>query len=61
MEATDISTISISVENQLSDQRLEYPADTGLAYIAWTMDWNGAWGTTSLAAVGALKHDRSLR
>jgi hypothetical protein len=56
LEGTDTSTISISVENRLSDlqrrierrftdrdQRLEYPADTGLAYIAWTMDWNGAW------------------
>jgi len=60
LEGTDTSTISIAVENRLSDlqrrierrftdrdQRLEYPADTGLAYIAWTMDWNGAWGTTS--------------
>ena len=60
LEGTDTSTISISVENRLADlqrrierrftdrdQRLEYPADTGLAYIAWTMDWNGAWGTTS--------------
>jgi len=60
LEGTDTSTISIAVENRLSDlqrrierrftdrdQRLEYPADTGLAYIAWTMDWNGAWGTTT--------------
>lgn len=60
LEGTDTSTISIAVENRLSDlqrrierrftdrdQRLEYPADTGLAYIVWTMDWNGAWGTTS--------------
>lgn len=60
LEGTDTSTISIAVENRLSDlqrrierritdrdQRLEYPADTGFAYIAWTKDWNGAWGTTT--------------
>ena len=56
LEGTDTSTISISVENRLADlqrrierrftdrdQRLQYPADTGVAYVAWTMDWNGAW------------------
>lgn len=60
LEGTDTSTIFISVENRLAylqrrierrftdrDQRLQYPANTGLAYVAWTMDWNGAWGTTT--------------
>ena len=59
-QGPETSTISISVENRLSDlqrrkerrftdrdQRLQYPDDTGFAYVSWTMDWNGAWGTTT--------------
>jgi hypothetical protein len=60
LQDTSTATIGITVENRLSDlqrkverrftdrdQRLNYPNDLGFAFIAWTMDWNGSWGSNS--------------
>lgn len=56
-ESTDTATISIAVENRLSDlqraqfrritdqdQRLKYPTDDGFKFINSLLDWNGSWG-----------------
>lgn len=57
-EGTDTATISIAIENRLSDlqraqfrrltdqdQRLKYPNDDGFRFINQLQDWNGSWGS----------------
>lgn len=57
-EGTDTASISIAVENRMSDlqrapfrrltdqdQRLHFPNDDGFKYVNYLLDWNGAWGS----------------
>lgn len=56
-EGTDTGTVTISIENRLSDlqrapfrrltdqdQRLRYPNDDGFKFVNCLLDWNGSWG-----------------
>jgi len=59
-ESGETATISITVENRLADlqrrlvrrftdqdQRMDWPRDTGFAWVGQLMDWTSAWGVSS--------------